>query len=617
MKSYEERTKLIAQKAEEKRLARNRRRKALSVTALCMGLVLALNLVLFLPIDNSRDLTAYRGSEYYPLIQKLDALTRPKNSYKNNFEKWFSWLGNAKFGAAPPVVDEGKDYQEVTNNQVAGVVEGDLFKRTDEYIYYLHDDGNEAYQLQLYPLNGENTERAASFSIAAEKGFTFAGYRDRAEIYLSADGETVTLFTPAYHKGSKTLYTSMIAVDVSDPSAIRVTGRFYVSGNYISSRAAGGDYLLITDFNVRSNVDFSKEEEYLPQTGAWKDLDSIPLSKIVYDEDAASARYTVVTRIGAEDFQTKGSYAFLAYAKEPYVSRENVFLTSEKSAIFDLNGISYSERRTTISCISYAEEELKFVDDVEIAGTVLNRYCLDEHDGILRAAVTVERFSYGYTANRGNAVTDVLETPNGPQTGLSASLYCVDLSTFTVIGALEWFAPLGEQVRSARFDEKTAYVCTAIQLTDPVFAIDLSDPKDITYKDTGTIPGYSVTLMPFADGTLLGIGYGDLSNTLKIELYRETENSVESAAEYTLRNVSFSEQFKAHFIDRENNLIGLGVYEHASKDPSYYVLLRYDGYDLIEALKVPLYGNYDRMRAAYANGCIYLLSGEDFHAETL
>ena len=169
MKSYEERTKLIAQKAEEKRLARNRRRKALSVTALCMGLVLAFNLVLFLPIDNSRDLTAYRGSEYYPLIQKLDALTRPKNSYKNNFEKWFSWLGNAKFGAAPPVVDEGKDYQEVTNNQVAGVVEGDLFKRTDEYIYYLHDDGNEAYQLQLYPLNGENTERAASFSIAAEK----------------------------------------------------------------------------------------------------------------------------------------------------------------------------------------------------------------------------------------------------------------------------------------------------------------------------------------------------------------------------------------------------------------------------------------------------------------
>ena len=102
MKSYEERTKLIAQKAEEKRLARNRRRKALSVTALCMGLVLAFNLVLFLPIDNSRDLTAYRGSEYYPLIQKLDALTRPKNSYKNNFEKWFSWLGNAKFGAAPP-----------------------------------------------------------------------------------------------------------------------------------------------------------------------------------------------------------------------------------------------------------------------------------------------------------------------------------------------------------------------------------------------------------------------------------------------------------------------------------------------------------------------------------
>ena len=105
-----------------------------------------------------------------------------------------------------------------------------------------------------------------------------------------------------------------------------------------------------------------------------------------------------------------------------------------------------------------------------------------------------------------------------------------------MVAKVERFAPKGETVRSVRFDGDYAYVCTAIQLTDPVFFFDLSDLSNITYKDTGTISGFSTSLVDLGDGFLMGIGVGSLSTTLKVEIYVEGEQGVESYCSYELEN---------------------------------------------------------------------------------
>ena len=149
---------------------------------------------------------------------------------------------------------------------------------------------------------------------------------------------------------------------------------------------------------------------------------------------------------------------------------------------------------------------------------------------------------------------------------------------------------------------------------DPVFFFDLSDLDHITYKDTGTIDGYSMSLIDFTDGFLMGIGYGESFNTLKIEIYREGDNSVESHCKYEKNNVLFSSEYKSYYIDRENRMIGLGLTMYGTGATSVYTLLHFDGYELTELIQVPMEGNNAAKRAVYIDGYLYVF-GDTFTVE--
>jgi uncharacterized secreted protein with C-terminal beta-propeller domain len=101
---------------------------------------------------------------------------------------------------------------------------------------------------------------------------------------------------------------------------------------------------------------------------------------------------------------------------------------------------------------------------------------MDEYDGNLRVFTTTS------------------------DTSVNVSLFIINAEKLKVVKSVEGFAPAGESVRSARFEKTTAYVCTSKLFTDPVFFFDLSDINNITYKDTGTIEGYSTSLVDFTNG---------------------------------------------------------------------------------------------------------------------
>lgn len=603
---------------------------------LCL-LVTSLGLVLFIPYDTTPpDVSQYADSEYYSVIQSLNALTYKKPRYKNNFAALMDTLegigglvfdkniapGNAA-GTENGVVGEmnGQQYKEVTDNQVAGVIEGDIFKRSDKYIYYMSYSN-----LYVYSIEKENSQLLFSCSLDRSKEEIYGYYyTNEFEMYLSTDCQTLTVLMPFYSKNkdgwAKNLI-DIVSLDVTDPANTKEIDRITVTGDYLSSRVVDGQLMIMTNMLVR-NPDFSKEETFLPQIDTGDGFKSIAPENIMLPETLSSPRYTTVFLLDEKTLTPLGDAAFLSYSQEVYVSRDSIYATSQYTDQVELDdGYTKREVMTEIARLSYQNDTLTPMGKTSVRGRVKNQYSLDEYEGVLRVVTTTDTSKFKETISGNNASVTI---PSGNRvSGIGTALYCIDITTWEAIAKVENFAPEGETVESVRFDGDKAYVCTAVvvQLTDPVFFFDLSDLSNITVKDTGVIDGFSSSLVNFGDGYLLGIGINN-RRELKIEVYEEGENGVNSVTAFE-KNVGFSLNYKAYFIDRENQLIGLCIddYEAADyynrKDRQRYIVLHFDGFQLREILSASLENaSPDYCRATLIDGYMYILGQENFKVEEL
>ncbi len=609
MKTYEERTENILSKVK----AMKRRKRTVTATVI-LSVCLVLGLVLFTPYPNSPpDVTRYAASAYYPLIQKLNQAAYQPPEIKNNFQ--YLWqaleLGN-KYAStealpeSPPMTNApsddgslgGENYVETTDNQVAGVVEADLIKRTTTHIFYLR--GN---TVTAYSIAGEKSAYIGDFAVQNGENSWYSS----SEMYLSQDGTRLTLFMVGYGdeltEQTKQAYTCIVSLDVSDPANIREVGRQYLTGSYLSSRQVDGSFLVMSLFYVEDGLDFDQEATFVPQYGQPGHMASVAAEDIVIPESVSSLRYTVVMLLDEKSLEVSDSAALLSYTSELYVSQDNIFATYPYSENVSAN---VSKTVTEITGLSYSGGTLGKIGTVKLDGAVKNQYSMDEFEGILRVVTSTTETTYETVTGIDSSYLRTLETKR------NVNLYCVDLTDFSVAAKVEAFAPQGETAESVRFEGHTAYVCTAevITLTDPVYFFDLSDLENITWKDTGTIDGYSSSLVNFGD-YLLGIGFNE-NRELKIEIYRETETGVASLCSYE-RTASFSQDYKSYFIDRENQLIGLGIYG-GEVGGTCYLLLSFDGVQFRELATVPISDSYwglDQMRGLVIDGWLYVL-GIDF-----
>ena len=636
MKTYKERTESILQKAQEAQTKKKQVGKTVGIIAAALAAVTALNLALFLPYSNEPvSVAQHQDSKYYTVIKKLNEIGYKPPRYKNNFEKLVNLLDGAfsGCGASGGATMDGNMnldtpeniYQETTDNQVAGVIEGDLLKRTDEYIFYLSQGGTYSTgdeNLLVYSIAGEDTALVSKTKIEPPKD---ARYRyDTPEMYLTQDGESLYYLqecTALRDDGLTCVYTIVTTYDVSNPAQVTVSSQQALSGYYVSSRLIDGQLFVVTSYSVKYGADYGVERDFVPQYGEWGNMQSVAAEDIYLPQTANSTRYTVIYELGGETLAVQDSVALLSYSTEVYVSGENIFVTHEYAETSEADGLKKSVRKTEISCISYAGEGLEVKGSAAVDGRVKNQYAMDEYQGILRVVTTTEE-SYTLVNNNGNNVSVDLNV-QAPKK--NASLYCVDLSTFEIVGSVENFAPNGESAESVRFDKEKAYVCTAeiVVFTDPVYAFNLSNVQNITYVDTGVIAGYSTSLVNFTDGYLLGVGY-DGKGDLKIEIYKETESNVESvcAVEYA---ATFSEEYKSYFIDRERGFIGLGVMGDIDKTQAQswvdgYLLFQFDGSSLTQVLDVEdifLNGENEYKRATLIDGYFYMFSGLEFNVVPL
>ena len=629
MKTYEQRTEDITQKANK---IKSRRKAWISAVAgaCCVALIVGIVVPLSLR-GGSFDINDYQNSAYFSIIRKI---------YDYN-QKYLSDTGDS-LDTVPGVdhspgddgnltskPEQGDKYEETTLNQVDGVIEGDILKRSKNYAFYLttdweHVNGDKLsyyFHIGAYSLRGEDSALVGECDVKADNGVTFNTawfiHTSMTEMYLSENAETLTLVTDCYNK-NYVHYTCVISFDVSNPTDIKERSRTYVAGQYLSSRKVDGELLLITKFYIPRKPDYGNPETFVPSCGALSDRKYFTPEEIYAPESLSECTYTVVAKMNESDLIVTSKQAVLSYAFDVAVSNEHVFVirneyeyTQNDRVVEDLNhadaGKANFRHYSEIVCLSYTDE-LKNIGCIRLDGSIVDRYSLDEKDGILRVVTqTMHQIYTVMPGSRRNPYTSVMLD----ESNRSASLFCVGLENMTIVSRVENFADNGETVQAVRFDGDSAYVCTAIVSTDPVFVFDLSDIYNITYKDTGTIPGYSINLIKFGD-YLLGIGYGEMRDTLKIELYKETDSRVESVAIYEKHECTFSAEYKAHFIDAEHGLVGLQIYDYEHpENKEVFVLLKFDADALCwnVALWHDLDSRLDLTRAFYSDG-LYLIGSD-------
>ncbi|MGN1039868.1 MAG: beta-propeller domain-containing protein [Candidatus Fimimonas sp.] len=608
MKSYEERTSSIQNRAKRKQ---SRRNAFVSVAACVCVAVFVLCAVLIPQSPIVPNINAYKNSEYFAVIQKL---------YDYNYVFWKNEdnMTSDNGAEAAPDADAPTNapFEETTLNQVEGVAEGDILKRTATHAFYLTKSQNNAsYQLFSYELNKENSAQVGSFEIRAEENtsflfpFIYNGfyhlYGNDAEMYVSDDGKTATVFVNCKN-AQNIVYTCIVSLDISNPKNVCEKTRCYVAGEYKSSRKVNGQLLVVTNFRVEYSTDFNNLQTFVPSYG--KTLDDVnffaPEEIFLPQGELQNCAYTVVAKVSEEGLEVIARNSLLSYTQEVAVSQNHVFAlrtlwyytASEVEEGYGIQTVSQYRTKTEIVCLTY-QDDLQTVGVATVPGTVKDRYSLDEHNGILRVATTLFL-----------------------QNGRNAGLYCVDLSTMQIVAQKERFAPDGEWVHSARFDGDVAYVCTAISFSDPVFKFDLSNLSNITCIQTDEITGYSFSLIKFGE-YLLGIGYENSLSSLKIELYQEQTGNeqadrLQSVALFQKQDCSVSTKYKAHFVDVEHGLVGLGLYDYAdySTANGKYLLLQLQPTQQDDGLQWTVFwcgdvgGTPDNMRAFYKDGGVYVLS---------
>ena len=200
-------------------------------------------------------------------------------------------------------------------------------------------------------------------------------------------------------------------------------------------------------------------------------------------------------------------------AEVTYASTDALFVAS---SVWDQDGGRTDVHRFALE----GDGPAQYTGSGSAPGTLLNQFSLSERDGALRVVTTVQASwdepatTLAPAGDTDEPMPDIaIATPVG---GTSGRLTILDTDgALDEIGHVDDLGP-DETVRSVRFLEDLAYVVTFRQ-TDPLYALDLSDPTAPVVLGELKIPGFSEYLHPVGDGLLLGVGREVDPDTLRDE----------------------------------------------------------------------------------------------------
>lgn len=486
---------------------------------------------------------------------------------KGSAENAVDMNGSANAGAAPGDgadlgVDEKTESENAfgtTNTQEENIGEGDIIK-TDGKNIYLADRENKC----VYVVKADSGKMQKLSEI------DFSGNVHIQEMYLTGNRLAVIYSEYDYSK-QPAAYNGFVEYDmafsgkccmawvcsdtkigfydVSNPENVTLISTFSQSGDFTSSRLRDGKIYLVSSYAVDLFARDYKDKS-IPETAKNGSKELIPASKITLVNGTDTPSYAVISTFDVQKAEKSDSSAIFGNPTNVYATENSFFLVEEK---YD------SEKMASylnILKFEFTENGVNYLASAKADGRLNDNLSMSEYGGYFRIATTcTEREQKG---NGKDAIMTYLGETN--------KLYIFD-SEMNQTGIIDGFAK-DEQIRSARYIGNYAYVVTFRQ-TDPLFVINLSNPKNPKIEGELKLPGFSSYLHPVANGILVGVGDdGDEKGTngnMKVSLFsvadpknpKELSTSIIGTGEtYCWSNVSNS--YKA-FVNLPNGEFAIPI----------------------------------------------------------
>ncbi|SEQ79284.1 Secreted protein containing C-terminal beta-propeller domain [Lachnospiraceae bacterium NE2001] len=422
-----------------------------------------------------------------------------------------------------------------TNVRTEGVAEADIVKTDGKYIYE-YDTNTE--HLNFYSVNDGSIQKEGRVNVLQDDYYFKEMYIVDNKLVLL--GTNMENYYYSYWYNSYYDYqnakTYVAIYDISDKGEPELIDEYEQSGSYDSSRMVDG--VLYTFSKKSFDLDKLKKKDYdtyIPDVdGEFIDNDDLYVQKDIF-----TTCFEVITSLDIKKGKYIDKMAILAGSDTMYVSSDSIFLTDYT---YSWSSFSYGEE-TKVLKISYDDGELEYETKGTFPGYLNDDYSIDEYDGYLRLVTTYRDSNY----TQYNALY----------------VYDSDLNKVSVIKNLAE----GETIRSARFMGKTAYFVT-FRNTDPLFAVDLSDPENPEITDYLKIPGFSAYLHPYGENKLLGIGYDTDEtgwiNCIKLTMFDVTDpyDIVEEDTEilYNYQQAGVLNDRRALMYNSEDGTFGFSTY---------------------------------------------------------
>ncbi len=474
--------------------------------------------------------------------------------------------------------DDGSHDYSQTYNQEAGVDEADIVKTNGENIFYLAGSCVFAIDCEGGSMKGQLIDFT---KLCSED---FGGYTAR-EMYL--DGGTLTVVlqsTAGYYyswhydededsnfKEVRPIYEPtcyVVDLDVNNIDDIKITGKYSIQGTYSNSRMVDGKLYLTAIQNVhyRDNDNYEKTgvPEFAPVYKVNGEKHYVSSGDIfVPTEDVKeNLGYTTVSLIDTKDMCRPVSIkSSLGYTHEIYQSADRLILLGSYSDEVDGTWKSF----TRLTMFDTSNGALAPMASTVLEGRVNDRFSVNYNNNVVSVAVNESYYDDAeYKMHYNNY------------------LYTLD-SKLEVLGKSDNFGD-GEVIKSVTFKDNYAYIVTFMQ-TDPLFAIDLSDPAKPTIVSELKMPGFSTHMRAFTQGRLVGFGntaeeeHGRVTG-IKLSVYDNSDpNNVkeldkaefeynehtDNIAHYISSTATYDE--KALLIDADRNII---AFPYTEEKYTYY-----------------------------------------------
>lgn len=408
-----------------------------------------------------------------------------------------------------------------TNVQVLGVDEPDMVKTDGRRIVVLTEatlvvadvTGDEPVVTGRLHLGSRNVQ---SLFLAGDKVLLFGSAWNVYQPLARIDAE----FAPTYQSPSMEL----IEVDVSgEPRIVRT---MTVDGQFISARMVGDTVRLVSTSGpvgfewsypsgtglraeqraIEENKEIvrqSKPDNWIPYyivtdaSGQVTDQGNLfECSRASHPKQFAGFNMlSVVTVDLSQGLAVTDSTGVLANGETVYASEDSLYVATQNWDAWQWAREGMPEQQpksitTDIHKFDISDPiRTSYVATGAVEGYLLNQFAMDEYRGNLRVASTTSPSWWGSGFESESLITVLSDAGDG---------------RMIVIGSVDGLGET-EQIYSVRFMGVSAYVVTFRQ-TDPLYTIDLSNPREPKVVGELKILGYSAYLHPVGDGLVIGIG---------------------------------------------------------------------------------------------------------------